>query len=195
MIPKLAAVVLLATLTLIPVSGAVAPIQPLKQTDTGRIYCTAFSINQEKSYWMTAMHCVQDGEKVYLPYLGESGEPTKLVAGFPDVDIAILSANTSAVALPLAPSAPLRGSAVSVTGFGWGFDPPTTFWGRVSNVVTVETRKYLIFDMNVWPGHSGSPVQNAAGQVVSVTQISAGGIAGGSTWEDLERRTAKYWGD
>lgn len=185
---------LFSLVVLFPVHGAVSPIQPLKARENGRIYCTAFSINQVKKYWATAMHCVQDEQgKPYLPYIGDSGEETKLVAGFPDVDIAVLSAELEAVPLPLSPAAPTRGEYVAVTGFGYGFNPPTTFWGRVSNKIIMESRTYLIFDMSVWPGHSGSPVQNARGQVVSVTQISADGVAGGSTWEDLSSRAKRYW--
>ena len=187
---------LIALLVLAPTpSASVSPIQPLKAVTTGRIFCTTFSINPTKGYWMTAMHCIQnDAGKPEMPYIGESGEETKLIAGFPDVDIAILGSTLTAPGLVLAPNAPGKGEIVSVTGFGYGFNPPTTFWGKVSNTINIYDRKYLIFDMAVWPGHSGSPVQDAIGQVISVTQISADGIGGGSTWEDLERRTAKYWG-
>ena len=198
---RLTAIFVALSILLAPaVPSTVASIQPLKSVADGKIFCTAFSINEEKSYWLTAMHCVQDqagGE--YLPYLGESGDRVKMIAGFPDVDIAVLGAGMSAPALKLASVAPALngngqlGTQVYVTGYGYGFDPPTTFVGRAANIISIEARKYLLFDMHVWPGHSGSPIQMMTGEVVAVTQISAGQVAGGSTWEDLERRTRKYW--
>ncbi len=193
---KLSALLILLTLSVYALSAATPSIQPLKSTVDGRIFCTAFSINEQKGYWATAMHCIRsESGALDLPLIGEAGDPTKMVAIFPDVDMAVISGDLKAPALALAAIEPHRGDPVSVTGFGWGFNPPTTFWGKFSNIVHIETRSYAIFDMAVWPGHSGSPIVNAAGAVISVTQISADGIAGGSTHEDLVKRLAKYWGE
>lgn len=202
MIKFLSAILIAATLAIAPLKSANSAIQPLKSQVDGRVFCTAFHINDVKNYWMTAHHCIMDGKEVREPLVGDSGEPAKLVAGFPDIDVAILESDIGAVPLKLSATAPrlgsheAKGSPVHVIGFGYGFDPPTIFWGFVSNIIQVEGRKYLLFDMAVWPGHSGSPVMNSTtGDVVSVAQvvIDPGGIAGGVTWEDLVKRTAKYW--
>lgn len=170
------------------------PIQPLRFTGTGAVFCTAFSINEAKGYWMTAAHCTQDDDgKPYTFTIGDSGEAVKLVAVFSDVDIAIVSSDIKAEGFKLATETPARGDYVTVVGFGYGFVPATTFWGRVSNTIQIEGRRYLLFDMRVWPGHSGSPIRNAKGEVVSVAQISAAGTAGGVTFDDLSRRATKYF--
>lgn len=196
----LALLTLLITLSTYALSASSSPVQPFKATADGRVFCTTFSINEVKGYWATANHCIKDDKgAVSLPYIGDSGEPTKLVAEFPDVDMAVISSSFHAPALPMASQAPkssglgVKGDEVQVYGFGWGFDPPTAFWGRVANTVQIEGRKFYIFDMRVWPGHSGSPVLNIAGQVISVTQISADGAAGGATYEDMSKRLSKYW--
>lgn len=181
----------------IPVQTLDSPLQPIKDIVTGRVFCTAFAVNSDKRYWMTAHHCAigEDG-KPYGSTLGDSGEATKLVAGFADIDVAVLSSDLAGDPYVLAPAGPNVKDEVNVTGFGYGIEPAVPFWGKFSGDRYIKDagRNYALYDMAVWPGHSGSPVVNARGQVVGVMQVWINGRAGGVTFDDLKRRVEKYFG-
>ncbi len=95
----------------------------------------------------------------------------------------------SAPALRLG-NTPVVGDRIQVFGFFWGGPTPTLFQGSIANL---NLRGYMIYDMRGGPGHSGSPVTNNVGEVVSVLQIGVAGMTGGATYDSLTE-LLPYWG-
>ncbi len=170
-----------------------ASIQPL-QDETGRTICTTWSINQQDGLWATAAHCVLSADEG--PAVKQVVEP-RLLHGKPVVvvfynaaqDLAVVRSPDSAPTMRMG-DAPKIGDKISVFGFFWGGPTPTLFQGTVANL---SLRNYMIYDMRGGPGHSGSPVTNALGEVVSVLQIGVAGMTGGATYESLTE-LLPYWG-
>jgi V8-like Glu-specific endopeptidase len=155
-----------------------------------RTICTTFSINEQTKMWGTAAHCVlkerrrrgdREANEVFI-----GGLPTTPMLVDPLLDIAVVKAEVSAPAIPFG-TRPAIGDAVRVYGYMWGAFSPTIFFGRVANLnVEAGDAHYMIFDMRVGPGHSGSPIIDANGHVVSVMQVSAGGFSGGALYGYLD---------
>ncbi len=168
-------------------------IQPLQEAG-GRTICTAWSINQQKGLWATAAHCVlAEDQMPGGPALVEvrflHGQPAPAVFVNAETDLAVVQSPDRATTLLKGP-APIVGDKVSVFGFFWGGPTPTYLEGYIANL---SLRGYMIFDMRAGPGHSGSPILNRKGEVVSVLQIGIGGLTGGATYEALTE-LLPYWG-
>lgn len=194
-------------------STAAPSIEALRDAN-GRIHCTAFSINEKQHLWMTAHHCVVvetiDGAQWRLPYIG--WEQTTLYQDFPTLDAAIIQTQkASAPALELAgvphsflekvhiksTQGPEVGDYICVLGHGWGFENMTFFQGKLA-VMSVDMGEWgqkMIFDMTAFPGHSGSPVMDKDGRVVSILQLGlqGGAATAGVRWFDLVAATAPFW--
>ncbi len=173
-------------------------IQPLQaKSDTGalRTICTTFSINEKAKMWGTAAHCVaQESEEgqgeVRDVFIGD--KPTTLMFADIALDVAVLRAEVSAPAIPLG-ARPVVGDAVRVYGYMWGAYSPTIFFGRIANLNAPGGRQhYMIMDMRVGGGHSGSPILDVSGHVVSVMQVSSMGFSGGALYGYLDEMLP-YW--
>jgi S1-C subfamily serine protease len=176
-----------------------ASVEALR-TDKGRIYCTAFSINEKQHLWMTARHCVveqqPDGTYTWrLPHIGS--EVATVYKEFPEMDVVIVQTEkVSAPALKLSDTDPGLYDSIFVIGHGWGWENNTIFEGHMANLsVTIpDWGSYMIFDMRAFPGHSGSPVMDKDGKVISVLQITVGqGATGGVRYFDLKTSTGQYF--
>ncbi len=200
---KIPSILLILTLAFPP--GVLATEKPASiealRHGQGSIHCTVFSINEHEHLWMTAHHCVVNHDETSKNPYGDNqinGESVTIYKDFPDMDVAIVrTERQSAPALKLAGRAPSIGDSVSVTGHGLGWESLTTFAGVVvlPSFMSEDGQFFSIFDMTVFPGHSGSPVFNAKGEVVSVCQIrfTFGRGSGGAAWIDLQRETKTYW--
>jgi V8-like Glu-specific endopeptidase len=61
------------------------------------------------------------------------------------------------------------------------------FFGRIAGLnIDSGDGLYMIMDMRVGGGHSGSPILNDVGEVVSVMQVSALGFSGGALYGYLD---------
>lgn len=176
-------------------------IQPLQMMNKGQLatICTAFSINEQQKFWGTAAHCVlmeQEEEEQSQPaktrdtFIG--GKPTVLLFVDPMLDIAVLRAEVDAPTIPFG-KRPAVGDVVRVYGYMWGAFSPTIFKGEIANLnVTARNSSYMILDMRVGGGHSGSPILDINGQVISVMQVGAGGFSGGALYGYLDE-LLPYW--
>ncbi len=163
-------------------------IQPL-QDETGRTICTVWSINQSDGLWATAAHCVlSDTTPPALEPRMLHGKPVTVVFKNPENDLAVVKSPDRAPALKMG-EAPRLGDKIAVFGFFWGGPSPTLFQGTIANL---SLRGYMIYDMRGGPGHSGSPVTNVVGDVISVLQIGVAGMTGGATYESLTE-LLPYW--
>ncbi len=169
-------------------------IQPLQaKSDTGvlRTICTTFSINERAKMWGTAAHClarVNEGvTEVRDVFIGD--RPTTLMMANIVLDVAVLRAEVSAPAIPLS-SRPSVGDPVRVYGYMWEEYTPTIFFGRIANL---NARHYMLFDMRAGGGHSGSPILNVDGHVVSILQAGwDDGYNGGCLFGYLDE-LLPYW--
>lgn len=105
---------------------------------------------------------------------------SKLVARDPDVDLALLSIDTSALT-PLKPVSvsPRVGEMVFAFGHPWG-QRNTVTRGIVSALVTAQNRRgdqlpIVRSDAPLAPGNSGGPLVNASGEVVGINAMIIGG--------------------
>jgi hypothetical protein len=191
-------ITLIACVTYVQPTPAASPsIEGLRDHD-GHIHCTVFSINEREHLWLTAHHCtvVSEGSSTQREnFIGYDAAP--VFKDFAEIDAAILRTTTaSAPAMRLASIAPEVGDTVYLSGHGLGWEVLTKFIGKVAathapNPDTPEL--YTIFDMHVFPGHSGSPVTNAHGDVISIMQDAILGVSAGVSYEDLVRATGAYW--
>lgn len=183
------------------VQKSVRPLQDMN----GRNICTVTSINQDKHYWLTAAHCVLseeapmlDGPESVEPTFVET-HPTEVVFADRALDLAVLKvAELSVPAVKIAKAMPAVGSVIIVVGHPVGLDQVQLFQGYVASLRTeVEPESwYMMYDLTVCGGNSGSVVVNKRDEVVSVVQIGYGrpcsGFSGGATWQALGR-VRKYF--
>jgi S1-C subfamily serine protease len=153
-----------------------------------RNICTASSINEEKRLWLTAAHCVDGTEPVYL-----LGEGVTMVIQDVKADIAIVSTVTAALpALKLATKGPRVEDRIKVAGYPFGFTQPLITLGTVATPSIVLDPNYpafMLIQAAGAPGNSGSPIVNTKHEIVSVLQIGWGRtfspIMGGATFDVL----------
>jgi len=174
----------------------VKSIQPLQLvSEDYRTICTAWSINQEAYLWATAAHCVvapteDPTEPLGFNSLAIHNKPVRIILADPDGDLAVVQSDTETAPTLHKGTYPELGEAISVYGYMWGGPNPTLFEGKYANYLL---RGYAIFDCRVGPGHSGSPVLDASGRVISVVQIATLGFSGGAPYNMLEELD-QYWG-
>lgn len=172
---KAAACVLSAVLTFSPCGHPRhIPVDSVRQlsilTPMGSGTCTAFSINEQKHYWLTADHCIVDGAIFVL-----SDEQMKVEVEFPDQDLAIVSGVPSAKALEIADDFPAVGTAVYKWGFGNGWSVAWLSEGHTSGFLFTnpEFRHIvMVLDLVIVPGDSGSPVLTYDNKVVTVAELA-----------------------
>ena len=145
-----------------------------------RVICTATSINSDEQYWLTAAHCLEGQEAVFV-----AGEPTTVVFNNPLIDIAVVQTQTLKVkSLKIAKTPPGVGDKVKVVGHPLGYKRPVLFSGKVA---LVGYDGYTWYDMTVCGGNSGSSVVNAKDEVTGVLQVGWGRpctpFSGGSPWK------------
>lgn len=159
------------------------------------VVCTTTSINTRLGLWLTAAHCLQAS-----PLFIED-HPTMVVYKSVQDDLAVLHTPDlqGVPALRMAVEPPTLGMPVHMMGFPLGFVDVQYFNGTVSSLDTAvpDYGHYIMFDMAVCGGNSGSAVVNSRDEVVSVMQIGPGRpcapISGGATWPQMQA-VAKYFG-
>lgn len=152
--------------------------------------CTASSINQEQSLWLTAAHCVAGGDDRYI-----GGIKVEIVEQKDSIDLAVVKVPGLKVkAIKFAKKGPAVGDLIMVAGHPLGLKPLFLTIGYVANPSAWfddGDRFYMLYGVTGAPGNSGSPVVNKKGELVSLLQIgwiSGGGFSpmmGGSTWASL----------
>lgn len=144
--------------------------------------CTAFVINQQKHYLLTAAHCFPDkDESLWADHV-----EAKVIYLNQHKDLMILEAkdlDPSRPALRLALKNPARGQEVMSVGFGYALERPFFRQARVQDDAMVIPEDglvgpYISTDAPFVEGQSGGPVVNALGEVVAVVQRSDAGTTG-----------------
>lgn len=186
-----------------PYTDSILPLQMLTPNGESTI-CTAWSLNEESRLYGTAAHCVIAGIlsdpattqiQVILRDVDLCGLPATVVFLDPFEDLAVVQGACAAPALQLGTNPavgfqPTNPPPVHVYGYLWGASEPTYFSGRIGNL---NAGGYMIFDLRVGPGHSGSPVLDAEDHVISVMQIGELGFSGGATYAAMQE-LVPYWG-
>lgn len=165
--------------------------------------CTAFSINDEKDYFLTAAHCNMGG---YLAVDGYNAYPIYVDLAS---DLMIVNAPESGdgeyVSLMMTEHVK-AGEAVGAYGWGLGLAAPSFEAGDIS-IVSVKIPQiakewqygtpdetYTVLDFLPAHGMSGGPVFNSKGEVVSIIQIQLpDSLGAGRSLEEIRAKVGKYW--
>lgn len=161
--------------------------------------CTAFIINQEKHYLLTAAHCFagQQGT-VYADSI-----PTRVVVLDQKKDLMVLEAkdiDPSRPALKLATKNPERGSEVMSVGYGFALERPFFRQAHVQDDKTMIPEDgiggpFISTDSSFVGGQSGGPIVNGLGEVVAIVQRGDGGTTGlGVGAETIRERVGRFFG-
>lgn len=155
--------------------GYLAAIRPVQYLGEGgqslRNGCTASSINRDEHLWITAFHCVAEGEMFI------QASPAFLVEGDKTTDIAVISVPnyTAGGQIPLATVGPKWLEHIIIAGHPFGYEDIFVTQGWVANpkafVDGIEGVAFMVFNVAAAPGNSGSPVLNLKGEMVSILQI------------------------
>jgi S1-C subfamily serine protease len=159
-------------------------------------YCTAFSINDAKDYFLTADHC-------YGEYMTVDGMNAYAIWGDPDADLMLLVVPDSGEgrypALTLAKEMPKQGQPAAALGYGFGTIGTTFMAGYVvqpDTIIPIQPfngeQHYTITNITI-PGMSGGPVFNDNGEIISIVQMGNSQIGIGRTLNELRKLTEKFW--
>ena len=158
--------------------------------------CTAFVINTEKKYLLTAAHCFQ--KEIWVDRVA-----AKVISLDTKKDLMVLYAENldpTRVALKLAAKNPERGQAVMSAGFGYALERPFFRQANVQDDQFMLPEQgvggpYISVDSPFVGGQSGGPVVNIAGEVVCIVQRGDGGTTGlGVGAEIILERMGRFFG-
>lgn len=159
--------------------------------------CTAFVINQEKHYLLTAGHCYPGHDGV----LWVDSVPAKVVYLDTKRDLMVVQApdiDPSRTALKLAAKNPTIGQEVMSVGYGYALERPFFRQTHVQDdkmaLPGVDGGPFISTDSSFVPGQSGGPVVNTAGEVVLIVQRGDGGTTGiGVGAETIRERVGRFF--
>lgn len=161
--------------------------------------CTAFVINQEKHYLLTAAHCLPaKGDVLWADLV-----PTKLIVYDAKKDLMVLEAaylDPTRPALKLAAKNPERGQDVMSIGYGYALERPFFRQAHVQDDKFMLPEggvggPYISTDSPFVGGQSGGPVVNIAGEIVAIVQRGDGGTTGlGVGVEIIRERVGRFFG-
>ena len=158
--------------------------------------CTAFVINTEKKYLLTAAHCFQ--KEIWVDRV-----LAKVISLDTKKDLMVLQAENldpTRVALKLAAKNPERGQAVMSAGFGYALERAFFRQANVQDDQFMLPEQgvggpYISVDSPFVGGQSGGPVVNLAGEVVCIVQRGDGGTTGlGVGAEIISERMGRFFG-
>jgi hypothetical protein len=131
--------------------------------------CTAFHINEDMGYWLTAAHCVDYNFPMYVSNSRAHAYMVDL-----EKDLAIIRVpGLKTKALSLSKDSPELGDLVFMIGFPFRRLDHYITSGSVAShdtILSPKERSYMVYRAACSGGSSGSPVLNLQGQVVSVAQ-------------------------
>lgn len=179
-------------LSIVALAGLFPNVLPLDK-ENGDHFCSTWSINKDKHFYVTAAHCVvdesDDEEMNSLPIPHLSGGVATVIWTDTKLDLAVIEGPVGNEAFKLAPISPKVGDEVEVVGFPFGMEKTVghaTITNLHQKVEGEGTQKTILVGLGVAPGNSGGPVLKG-GKVVSVLQIGwrVGGFYGGIPWDLL----------
>jgi S1-C subfamily serine protease len=176
----------------------------VKQVERSIVYlegdsgaCTAWVINVEKKYLMTAAHCDQKGniyvDRVLAKVIAKDTKKDLMVVFAEDLDPTL-------VALRLASKNPSRGQEVMSAGYGYALERPFFRKASIQDDALMIPEggvggPYISTDSPFVGGQSGGPVVNNAGEVVMIVQRGDSGTTGlGVGAEIIRERMGRFFG-
>ena len=177
--------------TVAQVKRSVVRIAYEKLSHAGEAACTAFVINSEKRYAMTATHCLHDTMFV-------DDKPAVAVFSVPALDVSIIEIRVFKPALVARTGKLKVGEEVAALGYGYGMLHPLAVFGRVSTLDMVIDEPdakgaFLTMDRPVIMGMSGGPIFDSDGRVVAVAQRSDNRTGSGQPMSTVFDATVDYW--
>lgn len=155
-------------------------------------HCTAFTIDADRDYMLTAGHCEQSSIRV-------GGLPATIVYKDEKKDLMVLEVKgDDHPALHLAAEPARIGEEVASYGYGYALERPLFRFGHVSDddfhgpEVGVGG-PYTAIDSGFIGGQSGGPVVNAAGEVVAVVQMTTESMGIGVGVKVIKDKTGRFW--
>ncbi len=167
-----------------------------QNTDGAWGVCTAFSINEDEHYFLTAYHCLADVVYVdrQIAWVVYSDEAR---------DLAVLESPGAAKPALRAGDKPRAGMSAAAYGFGAGFQIAQFRVGKIAAIgqplseVTEEqtNQSVFMFDQGFMHGMSGGPVVDIYARVLGIVQLGdrAAAIGFGRQIEDILAATSKFW--
>lgn len=158
--------------------------------------CTAFVINQEKHYLMTAAHCYPGTGVLWTAFV-----PTRVVALDKQADLMVVEAKDIDPTLPaikMAAKNPVIGQEVMSVGYGYALERPMFRQAHVQDdkmaLPGVSGGPFISTDSSFVGGQSGGPVVNAAGELVAIVQRGDNGTTGlGVGVETIRARLGRFF--
>lgn len=169
-------------------------IIPLKNI-FGQTVCTAFVINQENAYLMTADHCMDS------PFpLTANGQPIEELEHNQDLDVAILSAPGVKGIDPLQPNLEKVSwegiTTVYAVGYADGRDYPTLIKSTVvfpEFSIPVDSNPWIMLSPEPIGGMSGGPIMDANGKVIAIVQQGGYALGISRPLYLVKDLVEKYW--
>ncbi len=161
--------------------------------------CTAFSINENRAFFLTAAHCVTGSERMML-----EGQETWVTFLSEEHDLAVmLKPGASKPALHPRISPVGVGTEAGAYGYGYGWTVAQLRVGKVAGIelplAQIEqegTDTLTMFDQGFVMGQSGGPLVDANGSVIALIQMGdpSGGVMGlGRSIDIVYEATKQYW--
>lgn len=136
----------------------------------GHGVCTAFVINQEKRFYLTDDHCIDTDMAI-----GDAS--VEEVFHAPEIDIAVVQAvGPAGVALKPFLGEITQADGYVAKGFANGLETMTEIKTRVVFPIFAVDQTHgtwMLTWPTVIPGMSGGPVQNEAGEVITVVEVAS----------------------
>lgn len=156
--------------------------------------CSAFAIDEERDYALTAEHCGSDdpNKQTIVDLI-----PSRVVAEDVQRDFLVLHVpGMDKKALPLAKDDPQIGAEVASWGYGYGLILPMLRVAHVGNrgvPILGLDGEWIVFDGAWVPGMSGSPIINQAGEVIALVQMTTDRVGIGRGAKMIKDRVGRYF--
>lgn len=154
--------------------------------------CTGFVIDNERDFVLTAAHCDQKGQELYVDLA-----PAKIRAKDTKNDLMVLFVEgIDKPALKLAKANPAVGEEVASYGWGYALNVPL-FRVAVVSAIGLELPgagiDFIALDAPLVPGQSGGPVVNAKGEVSMIVQMTSESTGFGKGAEQIAKSVGRYF--
>lgn len=159
--------------------------------------CTAFTIDAQRDYVLTAGHCEQLSAGVSVMRVG--GLLSSVTFKDEKKDLMVLHVpGDDHPAIKLAADNPKIGEQVASYGYGYALGRPLFRVSHVSDDSFTAGEAgidgiFLVFDSTFIGGMSGGPVFNILGEVVAIVQMGSPEMGIGTGAEEIRKRAGKYF--
>lgn len=169
-----------------------------KKVNAGTVgTCTAFSINEDAGYFITAAHCLSQGRPGALEL---DGTPVGVARSYPDLDIMVLHSDRIRKPQVSTNHNPDKGSLAWAFGYPYGSGSGAVVRsGIVSNpranmrAQGNPSQDWLVYDNSNLSGMSGGPLVDSYGNVIGVIIASNDRDSINRPIDIVIEATRSYW--